>query len=579
MSFHISPIGNDQFFDSNGNLLVGGKLFTYQAGTTTKIAVYKDNLGAASHTNPIILNVDGMPPDPIFLIGDIGYKFVLAPASDTDPPSSPIYTWDNVMVSSIDSSVLSQWTLGTVPIYVAVNQFSVVGDQTSTYQIGRRVKLTSTISTFYGVIIGVAFTSVTTVTVILDSSVLDASLFEVSYSILTGSNTAIPNMRHSGNDTFIIGNDARTSTVDASLTVGSQTTGSPAAGIGTGILIQAESADEVPSDFGQLEFAASDVGAGTEDTYFQILLRVAGAVLSAAYRFVATSVFRAIFTHANTADRTYYFPNRDLCFGIADDGPSSTGSGSTAAHEGTVTIAADQALSGVHFYTNFTLNSTKTLTVADDAGRLCIFATGTITINGTIDAIGAGGQGGPSNGGGTQDGMNGADGTSQPGGGGGGGSAGKGGDGGHGGHAHGGRGGVINGAGAQGTNNTGERIGIANPLNIYGGGGGGAGGNGGSGVNGAGGNGGGSVILVAPNVVLGASSVINTSGTNAGSGAAFHGGGGGGGSAGNFYVFCRSYTDNGVTHTATAGTAGGGVGTGAAGANGHGGVKQILIYT
>lgn len=103
--------------------------------------------------------------------------------------------------------------------------------------------------------------------------------------------------------------DARTTTVNRPITGTAQTTGTPAAGIGTGILLRAESADEAPSNFGALDCVASDVTAGSEDTYWEILIRVAGAALSAAYRWGATTGNRAIFTHANSADRTYTLPN------------------------------------------------------------------------------------------------------------------------------------------------------------------------------------------------------------------------------------------------------------------------------
>ena len=100
MSLQISPFGNDQFFSSNGVLAVGYKLFTYLAGTTTKTPVYTDIDGLTPHTNPIILNANGFPPSPIFLTKASPYKFVLAPSTDTDPPSSPLYTANNVSVGS-----------------------------------------------------------------------------------------------------------------------------------------------------------------------------------------------------------------------------------------------------------------------------------------------------------------------------------------------------------------------------------------------------------------------------------------------------------------------------------------------
>lgn len=112
--------------------------------------------------------------------------------------------------------------------------------------------------------------------------------------------------------TLTLGNDgSQTTSTVAPLAVESVTSGTPAAGIGTAILYRSESSDENPSDVGQTEFAFSDVGSGTEDSYFQILLRRAGNALAACYRFVSTGSFNAIFTHANTADRTYTFPDAD----------------------------------------------------------------------------------------------------------------------------------------------------------------------------------------------------------------------------------------------------------------------------
>ena len=109
--------------------------------------------------------------------------------------------------------------------------------------------------------------------------------------------------------------DARTNTVNRPITGTAQTTGTPAASIGVGILLRAESADEAPSNFGALDCVASDVGAGTEDTYWEMLIRVAGAAIAAAYRWGATTAFRAIFTHANSADRTYTLANASTVLG------------------------------------------------------------------------------------------------------------------------------------------------------------------------------------------------------------------------------------------------------------------------
>lgn len=107
----------------------------------------------------------------------------------------------------------------------------------------------------------------------------------------------------------IADSDARTATVDVPMVIESVTSDTPAAGIGTGLRFRAESQDENPCEIGQVEFALSDVTTGSEDTYLQVLLRVAGAALTSCYRFAATGAFNAIFTHANTAARTYTLPN------------------------------------------------------------------------------------------------------------------------------------------------------------------------------------------------------------------------------------------------------------------------------
>lgn len=248
-------------------------------------------------------------------------------------------------------------------------------------------------------------------------------------------------------------------------------------------------------------------------------------------------------------------------------GPGAAISGSTRSHEGTVVIAGNQNLSGVHFYHDFTLNNGVTVTVPAGKRRLVIVATGTITINGTINAAGAGAPAGQP-------------GTDQPGGGGG--AGGGGGDAGTDGGdvllngisvQDGGAGAAgSNGNGSAGTQLTGSDLPlVAHFLLAFGGAGGGTG----FGPQ-AGGPGGGSIILIAPRIVLAATAVLNTSGS-AGNGGGGGTGGGGGGGAGNIYLAAHDYSDAGATFTQTAGAGGAGGGNGAGG-NGAAGVKQIHLY-
>ncbi len=85
----IAPVFKFQFLDGNGNPLTAGKLYTYQAGTTTPYATYTTAAGSVLNTNPIILDSAGRAD--IFLTAGAGYKFVLTNASDVTQ-----YTVDNI---------------------------------------------------------------------------------------------------------------------------------------------------------------------------------------------------------------------------------------------------------------------------------------------------------------------------------------------------------------------------------------------------------------------------------------------------------------------------------------------------
>lgn len=95
----LSPVPKLKFFDNAGNPLNGGKLFTYAAGTSTKIATYVDSTGITPNANPIILDYRGecncwIPPN-------VAFKYVLAPSTDTDPPTNPIFSVDQLVSSQL----------------------------------------------------------------------------------------------------------------------------------------------------------------------------------------------------------------------------------------------------------------------------------------------------------------------------------------------------------------------------------------------------------------------------------------------------------------------------------------------
>jgi hypothetical protein len=94
MSVSPAPYIKFRVCDNSNVPLVGGKLFTYKAGTTTKQATYTDSNQTTQNTNPIILDSRGEAD--VWLDTSLSYKLVAAPANDTDPPTNPIWTKDNI---------------------------------------------------------------------------------------------------------------------------------------------------------------------------------------------------------------------------------------------------------------------------------------------------------------------------------------------------------------------------------------------------------------------------------------------------------------------------------------------------
>jgi hypothetical protein len=94
-----------QFFDNNGNVLSGGKIYTYEAGTTTPLATYTSSTGVTAHTNPIVLDSAGRVPG-----GEIWnalrlYKFVLKTSAEVT-----IATYDNVGSSFNATAIIANFT-------------------------------------------------------------------------------------------------------------------------------------------------------------------------------------------------------------------------------------------------------------------------------------------------------------------------------------------------------------------------------------------------------------------------------------------------------------------------------------
>jgi hypothetical protein len=93
MSLFLSPPPKTQFFDNNGNLAIGGKLYTYISGSTAFAITYIDS-DKTPNTNPIILDSRGECE--IYLDANTNYKFVLRDSLD-----NLIWSKDNIIFSGV----------------------------------------------------------------------------------------------------------------------------------------------------------------------------------------------------------------------------------------------------------------------------------------------------------------------------------------------------------------------------------------------------------------------------------------------------------------------------------------------
>ena len=118
----LSPLPKLQFFGTDGLPLVGGKLYTYAAGTTTPIATYTDHTQDNLNTNPVILDSNGQAG--VWLTDSITYKYTLTDADDV-----PLFTVDYVSVPVTTNSFASPPPIGSdVPNVGTFTDLSVVNE-------------------------------------------------------------------------------------------------------------------------------------------------------------------------------------------------------------------------------------------------------------------------------------------------------------------------------------------------------------------------------------------------------------------------------------------------------------------
>lgn len=108
MTAVLTPAPKAQFLTNNGEPLVGGKLYSYAAGTTTPLATYTTYAGTIANTNPVILDSRGEAN--VWLTSGVLYKLALY-----DADNALIWTVDNV--SSRDDGIFTGPVAGTTATF------------------------------------------------------------------------------------------------------------------------------------------------------------------------------------------------------------------------------------------------------------------------------------------------------------------------------------------------------------------------------------------------------------------------------------------------------------------------------
>ena len=135
----LAPQPKAQFFDASGTPLVGGKVYTYAAGTTTPLATYTTSAGTVANTNPIILDAAGRTPNEIWLVAGTLYKFivqtsvsVLVGTYDGLPAINDPYSINSLLGSVTGTNAIAAVATPSLTAYAAGATYAFIAANSNT---------------------------------------------------------------------------------------------------------------------------------------------------------------------------------------------------------------------------------------------------------------------------------------------------------------------------------------------------------------------------------------------------------------------------------------------------------------
>lgn len=113
MPMNLAPVLRQRFFDSNGDPLAGGLVYTYQAGTTTPQNTYTNSGGLTPNANPVVLDANGEAA--IWFDPSLSYKVTLKNSAGVTQ-----WTEDNIVgllgASSVGTSAIIDGAVTTAKV-------------------------------------------------------------------------------------------------------------------------------------------------------------------------------------------------------------------------------------------------------------------------------------------------------------------------------------------------------------------------------------------------------------------------------------------------------------------------------
>jgi len=193
----IAVLPTHTFFNNNGTPCANGRLHVIGANTSPpsgNLPSWIDKAQTIVNTNPIIL--DALGQCSLWLEAGQVYDLLLKDdplGANTGTPGSTIRTYEDVSGASSALIAPTQWVVtGLTPSFANSRTFTVVGDQTSIYSVGRRVRSLNTGGIKYGTIIASVYGAVTTVTLGFQNNTdaIDSGISAVDVGLETIVNTA-----------------------------------------------------------------------------------------------------------------------------------------------------------------------------------------------------------------------------------------------------------------------------------------------------------------------------------------------------------------------------------------------------